>query len=40
MAQALFNNWWNIFGANWEIIGSSRSTLADLYGFLLSSNLV
>lgn len=39
MAQALFDNFWNIFGANWEIIGVSRATLAQVYGFLMSSVL-
>ncbi len=39
MAQALFDNFWGIFGANYELIGSSREQLAQLYGTLLSSVL-
>lgn len=37
--QALFDNFWNLFGAQYELIGSSRSALADLYSMVLSSKL-
>lgn len=39
MAQALFDNFWGIFGANYELIGSSREQLAQLYSVVLSSVL-
>lgn len=39
MAQALFDNFWGLYGANYEIIGSSRDQLAQMYGALLSSAL-
>lgn len=37
MAQALFDNFWANFGANYEIIGSSREQLAQVYSVVLSS---
>lgn len=38
-AQALFDNFWNTFGANYELIGSSRSAIAELYSVVLSSKI-
>lgn len=37
--QALFNNFWEIYGANWEILGVSREQLAGVFGALTSSSL-
>ena len=39
MFQELFNNWWELLGANWELIGSSRDVLAGVFSGLLSSNI-
>lgn len=39
ISQGLFDNWWEIFGPNYELIGSSRDQLAGLYSTLLSSHI-